>query len=254
MPSLPPTKVFEPCRGRWQIERRAWCLLERCRQQLELDALPLPIPVEAWIEAPLGFRFGFADLSHIGEEVLGAAYTKDKEILIDERAVNHQGRLRFTCAHELGHLTLHAKVRSSFHDAGDVDLYANPDRIERQADRFAAAFLMPVPLLERELIQLFDENRLKPARATMEMMQPTLESEWLWRKLVLPRITRRFDVSLSAALRRFNDIRPKVSDAGPLLPWGLIDVLLRPPSDREGLRSIWINNGVAVRHGLFTKG
>ena len=128
MPAELPSKVFEPCRGRRQIDRRAWNTLERCRKKLGLDRLPLPIPVEDWIEGPLGIQFGFSNLAHLGEDVLGAAYVTEREIVIDERVLEHQGRFRFTCAHELGHLTLHKNVRSTWEETAAVGMYTSPDR------------------------------------------------------------------------------------------------------------------------------
>lgn len=251
MPSLLPTKIFEPCPGRWQIERKAWRCLEECRQQLGLDELPIPIPVDAWIEAPLGIRFGFADLSHLGKDVLGAAYVADREILIDEKVLAHEGRFRFTCAHELGHVVLHSKVQSVFQESSDIGFLASPDLYERHADRFAAAFLMPVPLLERELVRIFQAQGLMLARATADLMHPTPESEWLWRKVVLPQITRRFDVSFSAAVHRFNDIRPRIDDTVPLMPWELVEVLLVPAPADSPIDSTFVEDGVAVSRSLF---
>jgi len=155
-----PTKYFEPRRGRRQIDQRAWNCLERCRKKLGLETIPLPVPVEDWIEGPLGIQFGFSDLSHLGDDVLGAAFVTEREIQIDERVLEHEGRFRFTCAHELGHLMLHKNVRSVFQESLGLGLFDSNDRYERQADRFAAAFLMPVPLLEQELMALCDEAGL----------------------------------------------------------------------------------------------
>ena len=212
-----PSKVFEPARGRRQIEGRAWTLLERCYRKLGLDDIPLPIPVDQWIETPLGIGFGFTDLSPLGPDVLGAAFVADREILIDERVLSHEGRLRFTCAHELGHVILHRKVQRVFHDKGGLDLGISPNRYERQADRFAAAFLMPIPLLEREIVHVLDDKDIDRAKTTLTLMEATKESEELWRRAILPHITRTFDVSLSAAVYRFTELRPKISELGPLL-------------------------------------
>jgi len=43
-------KVFQPRYGRRMIETRALTCLERCRRKLALDQVPVPIPVEDWIE------------------------------------------------------------------------------------------------------------------------------------------------------------------------------------------------------------
>lgn len=253
MPLPIPSKVLEPCPGRLQIERKAWGCLERCRRQLGLDELPLPIPVDTWIEAPLGIGFGFGDLSKLGENVLGAAYVADREIVIDERALSHDGRFRFTCAHELGHVLLHAKVQSVFQETAEAGYFMSQDLYERQADRFAAAFLMPVPLLERELVRIFQARDLKLARATADLMHPTTESEWLWRKIVLPQITRRFDVSLAASVHRFNDIRPKIEETAPLMPRELVDVLLVRAGADSPIDSTFVEEGVVVSRHLFKR-
>jgi Zn-dependent peptidase ImmA (M78 family)/transcriptional regulator with XRE-family HTH domain len=57
-------------------------------------------------------------------------------------------RHRFTAAHELGHLLMHGE-----YTAGDPAL-------ERQADRFAAEFLMPTNVVRDELPTRFDLRRL----------------------------------------------------------------------------------------------
>jgi len=57
-------------------------------------------------------------------------------------------RHRFTAAHELGHLLMHGE-----YSAGDPAL-------ERQADRFAAEFLMPTNVIRHELPSRFDMRKL----------------------------------------------------------------------------------------------
>lgn len=249
-----PSKFLEPRRGYRQVDQRAWTCLQRCREKLGLNELPLPIPVDQWIEHPLGFGFGVTDLSHLGPDVLGAAYVEDREIVIDPKVLTHEGRFRFTCAHELGHMILHRNVRSVFQESADLTAFESVDRYERQADRFAAAFLMPIPLLERELLQVADENGLNRADAVITLMKPTLESEWLWRKRLLPRMTKRFDVSLSAVVYRFSDIQPRMADSMPLMPMALAEALLRPAGDPNKFDSVWVENGVPVRRDLFSEG
>ena len=57
MSAVQPAKLLEPRRGGRQTDQRAWSTLERCRTRLSLEELPLPIPVEEWIEGPLGIQF-----------------------------------------------------------------------------------------------------------------------------------------------------------------------------------------------------
>ncbi len=212
-----------------------------CCRQLGLRDIPLPLPVDDWIEGPLGIRFGITDLSHLGPEVLGAAFVREREILVSDALLTHEARYRFTCAHELGHLTLHAKVRKVFHETETATF--NPRTpYERQADRFAAAFLMPVPLLVRELFRICDDRRLKRRECIVELMLDTTESEWLWKKRFLPEITRRFGVSLTAALRRFQDIQ--IHDGKPFLLPDHVERLLTPAKPDDPISSIGIVDGV----------
>ena len=251
MTSTLPTKVFDPRHGRRQTDLRAWSCVERCRRKLGISEIPLPIPVEDWIEGPLSIRYGITDLSHLGDGVLGAVFIEDREIQIDERVLDHDGRARFTCAHELGHMMLHKTVRQVFQETGEPfdDLR---DRVERQADRFAAAFLMPLPLLERELIRVLDSTGLDRVKCILELMKTTTEAEWLWRRQFLPAITRRFGVSLTAAINRCNDIRPRLPDSRPLLPFELIKRLLRPVRSNPELQDVCVVDGIPRRRDLFS--
>jgi len=249
---MPPTttaRAFEPRHGRQRIDAAAWSVLKRCLRKLHLNEIPVPIPVEDWIEGPLEIRFGFADLAHLGPQVLGAAYVADREILIDERVIAHEGRCRFTCAHELGHMTLHRKVRSVFQETSALDPFSTVDRYEREADGFAASFLMPIPLLERELVDLLTRRGLALGKCIVEMMQPGVESEWLWRN-ILPEVASRFHVSLTSALYRFHELRPKAAPHFSLLPKELTQRLIKKAQSNE-LDSIWIERGVPVRRSLF---
>ena len=90
------------------------------------------------------------------------------------------------------------------------------------------------------------------ARCTLQLMNYTPESEWLWRKRLLPLITRRFEVSLSTAVYRCCEVQPRITNAGPLLPQNMVDRLLSPACKDAGLESIDIVAGVAKRHDLFS--
>jgi Zn-dependent peptidase ImmA (M78 family) len=196
-----------------RVEAHAQKLLDRCRAALDLDDLPLPVPVEQWIENPLGYDFEIADLSEYGEGVLGAAFIRDRRIAISDRIAN-DGRFRFTCAHELGHMIMHRRLATLFRDGPRPDRRV-PPRVEWQADRFAAAFLMPVDELMRALFTICEDRRLDPRSAVAEMMRDTEEAEALWRRHFLPEVTARFGVSRAAAVFRFRDVR--LSDARPFI-------------------------------------
>ena len=246
-------KIFEPRYGLHGIEQRAIACLERCRSKLKLKTIPLPIPIEQFIEGPLEIQFGITDLSHLGEDVLGAVFIKDREIMVSENAMSNEGRFRFTCAHELGHLTLHQNVAKEFREVYSED----PDAAslyEKQADRFAAAFLMPIPLLEQELFRICRDQKLEWRACIVELMVPTPESEFLWRKRFLPVLTKRFAVSYTAALIRFENIRLKGGDQRPLLPPTIGKRLRERPDPEKTKVAVKIVNGKPVRYPVMKQG
>lgn len=245
-----PTHIFEPRHGRRQIERRAWSCVERCRRKLGLEDVPIPIPVEKWIELPLGITFAVTDLSYLGDDVLGAAYIDENEIQIDPRVLHHDGRARFTCAHELGHFELHRRIKSTFQETSEP-FARNRSRMEREADRFAAAFLMPLPQLEAELVHILDRTELDRTACIIELMKTTVESEWLWRTHIIPAVVRKFEVSRTAAINRLNDIEPRLNERWPLLPFDLIPRLLTPAKLQPELQDVHVMEGVPVRRSLF---
>lgn len=68
------------------------------------------------------------------------------------------GRLRFTCAHELGHWVLHQKLYSGTGDVaaykGKTSLDESHGLVEWQADALATALLMPLPQIKRSFYRL----------------------------------------------------------------------------------------------------
>ena len=112
-----------------------------------------PIPVEDIIERCLNVRYGFADLEEATgmKDVLGATYVEKKMICINERLLDdeYEGRMIFTCAHEVGHWVLHrsyvteAKRFGLQNDAIICRTSNAKEPIEWQADFFAGSLLMP---------------------------------------------------------------------------------------------------------------
>jgi hypothetical protein len=230
-----------------RVERLALETLEECRTKLGLAKIPLPIPIDAWIERPLNITFGVTDLSHLGDRTFGAAFIQDREIQISDRIANMEGLFRFTCAHELGHLILHKEAANEFKDS-EVNNFTHTNKYEREADRFAAAFLMPVHLLVTELFRIAQEQRLDAKRCIAELMMGTTEAEWLWRRKFLPYLTRRFGASLSAVLNRFADLR--LPDRKSFLLPKHRMALLRPA--QRTMDGISLVDGFPVRHSVAT--
>lgn len=81
-------------------------------------------------------------------------------ILVEERLCVDRllGRLRFTCAHELGHWVLHQKLYSGTGDVaayeGKTSLDESHGLVEWQADALATALLMPLPQIKRSFYRL----------------------------------------------------------------------------------------------------
>lgn len=225
-------RIFEPRRGLREIDQRAWKCLERCRKRLKLDTIPLPVPVENWIEGPLEIRFGFTDLSRLGDGVLGAAYVRAREIMIDSKTLSNEARCRFTCAHELGHMILHAKVAEEFRDVFDYS-FQEMNKYEREANQFAASFLMPLPLVEVEFLAICRGRGLDPAKLAANLMFESHESEQLWRSDILPVFTKRFEVSATAAVIRFCSIQPRISTRRPILPRAFVERFLEGVDARQ---------------------
>lgn len=134
-----------------------------------LEGPPQAIPIETIIETKFNLTLEYHTLrkngSVLGETIFddGAAILYDRTerqyrliavkagtILIDERLCTDRllGRMRFTCAHELGHWVLHQKLYSGTGDVAAYDGKTSSDEscgfIERQADALATALLMPI--------------------------------------------------------------------------------------------------------------
>jgi len=137
-------------------------------------------------------------------------------------------------------MTLHKRKGRAFQDASERPA-DDLDRLERQADRFAAAFRMPAPLLSHELIRICDEQKVKHTDGIVELMLDTPESDWLWKKVFLPALTRQFGMSLQATLFRFRELRR--FDGKSLLFDRQLDRLLRSAIANDPLHVLNLVNG-----------
>jgi Zn-dependent peptidase ImmA (M78 family) len=141
--------------GKTEIEREAYNLLSEWSTFTGQEAKP-PIPVEAIIEKYLGITLEYDDLDKsLGiPGVLGATWVKEKRMAINNSLLDGvEGRIVFTCGHEIGHWILH---RSYFFEqfsrlgqrADDESppiicrTSASKQRGEWQADHFSRCLLM----------------------------------------------------------------------------------------------------------------
>ena len=154
-----------------------------------------PFPVEALIEQNLGLTLEYDDLEElIGEpDILGALWVEEKRVVIDNRLLDStEGRFCFTCAHEVGHWTLHRDLlvsRGSLNRRGQAFICRKVSahlRVEWQANTFASCLLMPEEAVSGAFRQCFGpeplviHNRkscLSPTRLPgLKVIDPALEN------------------------------------------------------------------------------
>jgi Zn-dependent peptidase ImmA (M78 family) len=140
----------------------------QCARELleRLNVQNVPIPVEKIAKA-VGAQVVFSPLD---DELSGMVLVDKYRILIGVNSLHHSNRQRFTVAHEIGHLTLHRDfITDQIHvDKKFMVLMRDPnsatgtDRLEIEANRFAAELLMPKwavhRVLENKLIDIDDDR------------------------------------------------------------------------------------------------
>lgn len=114
-----------------------------------------PVPVEK-IAKHLKAQVRFSPLD---DEISGMIHIRDGQAIIGINSLHHPNRQRFSIAHELGHLVLHkSMVTSQVHVdkefpvlMRDTKAYSGSDKIEIEANQFAAELLMPKAFLQEML-------------------------------------------------------------------------------------------------------
>ncbi len=135
-------------------ERRAVALLA------ELGIDHPPVPVES-VAHRLGLEIERAVL---GDEISGVLVVLDGRGVIGVSTHQAPTRQRFTIAHECGHFVLHRNRLPVFIDKQFLKPYfavyrnslsgTGEDRMEREANSFAAALLMPAAFLQDAVSEL----------------------------------------------------------------------------------------------------
>ncbi len=221
------------------VEEKAAAHLMLACERMNVRDVPLPVPVEEWIELAFGFEFGEEDFrKQYGVDALGGCWPPREDnghrgrIAIDCR-LSHSGRRRFTCAHELGHMMLHAKVRREFIDQY-IEQQLGSDRHERQANQFATGFLMPAMLVKKELLAALSETTLGASGGMHCAHTMSEHSLTLWREELVPQLTKKFDVSVQAMLRRLTELY--LTDREPIMPLAVREHI-ETDTDKGGERS-----------------
>lgn len=154
----------------------------------KLGIKSLPVNVEK-VAKELGAQVRF---SPFDDELSGMIHIKNGVPIIGVNSLHHPNRQRFTIAHELGHFELHKEIiTSSIHVdkefprlMRDATSAKGEERIEIQANQFAAELLMPKALIERELVgKQFDieddaplEEIAKKFRVSKQALQLRIQS------------------------------------------------------------------------------
>jgi Zn-dependent peptidase ImmA (M78 family) len=128
-----------------------------------------PVPIEK-IARGLGAHIRFSPLD---DEISGMIYIKDGVPIIGVNSLHGPNRQRFTMAHEIGHLILHRDLMSKEVHVDkqfqilrrDYNSASGSERIEIQANQFAAELMMPRELLRQAIgpqaIDIDDSAQLK---------------------------------------------------------------------------------------------
>ena len=118
--------------------------------------------------------------SPFDEELSGMIFVKDGVPVIGVNSLHHPNRQRFTIAHELGHLELHREeIGSTVHvDKSFNVLMRNAvsatgkDKLEREANQFAAELLMPQSAISDALAgKEFDIDDTAPVEALAKKLR-----------------------------------------------------------------------------------
>jgi Zn-dependent peptidase ImmA (M78 family) len=110
-----------------------------------------PVPVESIAEHLLGYDLEITNEGLFADpNFLGGISFETNTIFVNASVESHEGRYTFTVAHEIGHHVLHKDLYDA-HISDRSQILCREQRkkplIERQADRFAAALMMPRDLI-----------------------------------------------------------------------------------------------------------
>ena len=121
------------------------------------------------------------------EELSGMLYLKGARPIIGVNSLHHPNRQRFTIAHEVGHLELHRHLIADHVHVDkrfpvlmrDANSASGTQRMEMEANRFAAELLMPLflllPMLKRNGIDIDDEKPLEELSRKFRVSKQALD-------------------------------------------------------------------------------
>lgn len=215
-----------------QIAEKAYELINNFQAMAGYAVRP-PIPVEDIVERYLKLTLIYEDLEKIlGQNILGATYVQSRTICVNERLFEDgpEGRLVFTCAHEVGHWVLHRKYVNDEADNRSKDgaivcttLNARAP-IEWQANYFASCLLMP----EKEVREAFEKvcapepyvirNSMDEISEKPQPDHPYLE-HWPVISAAMCELGAFSNVSKHAMIIRLQDLGLLVNKTGKRMDW-----------------------------------
>jgi len=167
-------------------------VIERIAQNLYSSVLftcpasckPPPVPLDKILKY-LGLRYKSAKYHQLEKDSIGALLVEEKTVVVDDTyPMNIQ---RFTTAHEIGHWLLHVAPQQSpnmglgkhltdWLQSASTKSQKKRARQEKEADKFAAALLVPQPLLQRVARQYRnrDVDAFRAIARTFKVSQETL--------------------------------------------------------------------------------
>ena len=135
------------------IEEAADHLLDEYRDFA--GTFDLPVPVESIAEHLLKYDLEITDQGLFADpSFLGGISFETNTIFVNASIEDHEGRYTFTIAHEIGHHVLHKDMYDELiSDRSQIMCREEKKKplIERQADRFAAALMMPRQTITAEV-------------------------------------------------------------------------------------------------------
>lgn len=148
------------------------------------------------------FRIVFEDLPY---RVEGRTSIKGNKIILSNSLISNQGRLRFTLAHELGHLILHSEILAAYEGmSGDKPYPLSESDLERmdvQANKFASYILMPKVVFRTMVQSLFKTLNINAMKFIIDN-QP-FKTRLL--HSILYQVSTEFKVSMEAAFIRLKE-------------------------------------------------
>ncbi len=117
------------------------------------------------LQKVLGYTYiesGSLGMHAIGDEIFEVAGVIDKNKKLISISNNYSREImNFTLAHELGHLVLHEQAVLHRDRPFDGSTTVPKDLLEQQADKFAAYFLMPAPIVRDVFYEMFGTEKLR---------------------------------------------------------------------------------------------